>query len=118
MVSSFLAALGPFPTCRDPSIVFLAHKTTLRGRILRGIILARAEEELLAMTSREDTVDPIQYAWGHCNPGLAFPKSLGRTILRDPLPTPANEEAAATRRATHSEIVGKRAPRPAISHET
>jgi hypothetical protein len=59
-----------------------------------------------------DKVDPIQYAWSRCNQGAPLPAALVRSVLRDQIVPQRNGELAAARRATHSDIVRRRAPRP------
>lgn len=68
-------------------------------------------------------VDPVRYAWVHCNPGIPFPSVIARTVVVDPSTARVGGEATAAkvmaakvsqaiRAAAHSGIVRRRMPRP------
>lgn len=68
----------------------------------------------------EAQIDPIQYAWRLCNPGVSLPTELVRGAVRDPVTgrvegkvcTATDAAGNAAKAATHSGIVRRRMPRP------
>jgi len=70
-------------------------------------------------------LDPIKYAWDHCNQGIPLPTALARSALIDVKSARAGGEltaakvlaekvSRATNAATHSGIVRRRMPRTHI----
>ncbi len=66
------------------------------------------------MAPPEDKIDPIQYAWGCCNQGVALPVVLSRGAFRDPTIMRLGGGAAAAKAVTHSGIIRRRLPRQAL----
>jgi len=70
------------------------------------------ELESSSELSRIQIVDPIQYGWSLCNPGVPFPRVLGRSAFRDPTTDRTSGKLTASRMAIHSGILRRRMPRP------
>jgi hypothetical protein len=62
--------------------------------------------------SLDKSVDPILYAWRHCNEGIALPLTLARSMPRAPVVRQLDDISEAARQATHSQIFRRR-PRAA-----